>query len=142
MLIFEMRNEIVGRKIATDFPAAKQKHFHTHITRIFFVAEKLCISSTTIVPKLINIIQNLFISELAIFLMACLIKKPFGSIYNSGFKRDVFFGAVYIMFLIKMRGLQQFFSITLYLLRMKLILQKYFSGIDIEIDIAHFFFSY
>ena len=50
---------------------------------------KLTIISTKIVPNLINIIENIFISELPFCLMACLIKRPFGSKYNSGFKRDV-----------------------------------------------------
>ena len=52
-------------------------------------ANKLTHISTKIVPKLITIIENIFISELTFCLMACLIKRPFGSIYNSGFKPDV-----------------------------------------------------
>ena len=50
---------------------------------------KLTIISTKIVPNLINISQNLFISELSFCKLACLNKRPFGSIYNSGFKPDV-----------------------------------------------------
>ena len=50
---------------------------------------KLTIISNKIVPKLISKIENIFISELPFCLMACLIKRPFGSKYNSGFKRDV-----------------------------------------------------
>ena len=95
MSFLEMQNEIVGRKIATDFPAAKQKQFHTHITRIFFVAEKRTISSTKIVPYFITTIKKAILLKLTCFSSSPVRINPFDSSFNSGFKRDVFIGAVH-----------------------------------------------